>query len=335
MHDLIPLDLALPGALTTAEIDFGHALGRGREVSSDSRGICQRLEGLLHLVLQPWRHAAASYHVGIVAAYLSALADSGRKASTVGRRAAAIGYHHKMAGHEPPTSSEAVKAVLRGIRRTIGSAKQGKAPATADLIGQMVALCPDNMIGKRFRAAVPGLLLGRSAAVSSARWRSPISPRSPTGVADPDPAQQGRSGRAGAGGGDPARLQAPPGRGGAGVAGSGGDQQRARVPSSDAGRTGVVRGHGGRQRGADREAVCPAGRPGSCVLCRPSLRSGFLTKVERRAGPRSGSSARCPVISLWTLCAAMSGASICSRSTLEQRSSDGNMHAIDIDYAQW
>ena len=38
---------------------------------------------------------------------------------------------------------------MRGIRRTIGSAKQGKAPATADLIGQMVAMCPDNMIGKR------------------------------------------------------------------------------------------------------------------------------------------------------------------------------------------
>ena len=91
-------------------------------------------------------------HVGIVAAYLSGLADSGRKASTIGRRAAAIGYHHKMAGHEPPTNQEAVKTVLRGIRRTIGSAKQGKAPATADLIGQMLALCPDTMIGKRDRA---------------------------------------------------------------------------------------------------------------------------------------------------------------------------------------
>jgi hypothetical protein len=50
---------------------------------------------------------------------------------------------------EPPTNSEGVKAVLRGIRRTIGAAKQGKAPATADLIGQMLALCPDSMIGKR------------------------------------------------------------------------------------------------------------------------------------------------------------------------------------------
>lgn len=45
-----------------------------------------------------------------------------------------------------------MKAVLRGIRRTIGSAKQGKAPATADLITRMVALCGDTLIGKRDRA---------------------------------------------------------------------------------------------------------------------------------------------------------------------------------------
>jgi integrase len=91
-------------------------------------------------------------HQGIVAAYLSGLADSRRKASTIGRRAAAIGFQHKIAGYEPPTVSEAVKAVLRGIRRTIGTARAGKAPATADLIGQMIGLCPDNMIGRRDRA---------------------------------------------------------------------------------------------------------------------------------------------------------------------------------------
>ena len=120
-------------------------------------------------------------HQGIVAAYLSSLADSGRKASTIGRRAAAIGYHHKMAGHEPPTGSEGVKAVLRGIRRTIGAAKQGKAPATADLIGQMVALCPDNMTASGTARCCAWALPGRSDGASSARWRSPISPKSPTG----------------------------------------------------------------------------------------------------------------------------------------------------------
>jgi len=54
-------------------------------------------------------------HPGIVASYLSDLAQQGCKASTIVRRAASIGYHHKLAGHEPPTGAEAVKIVLRGI----------------------------------------------------------------------------------------------------------------------------------------------------------------------------------------------------------------------------
>ena len=41
---------------------------------------------------------------------------------------------------------------MRGIRRTIGAAAQGKAPATADIIGQMLDLCPDTLAGKRDRA---------------------------------------------------------------------------------------------------------------------------------------------------------------------------------------
>ena len=141
MHDLIPLGPALlPGVLTVAEIDSAEAekaLATRPAYASDWKDF------------SIWCLARGARGV---AAYLSGLADSGRKSSTIGRRAAAIGYHHKMAGHEPPTNQEAVKTVLRGIRRTIGSAKQGKAPATADLIGQMLALCPDTMIGKRDRA---------------------------------------------------------------------------------------------------------------------------------------------------------------------------------------
>ena len=88
-----------------------------------------------------------------VAADPSPLAHNGRKSFTIGRRAASIGYHHKLAGHETPTNQEGVKVVLRGIRRTIGTARAGKAPATADVLMQMVALCPDNMIGRRDRGA--------------------------------------------------------------------------------------------------------------------------------------------------------------------------------------
>jgi hypothetical protein len=135
LHDLIPLGPALPGALTTAEIDATMAYAEAEKALATRQA-----------------YASVPAHVGIVASYLSGLADSSRKASTIGRRAAAIGYHHKMAGHEPPTNHEGVKATLRGIRRTIGTARAGKAPATADLIGQMLAICSDTMIGKRDRA---------------------------------------------------------------------------------------------------------------------------------------------------------------------------------------
>jgi site-specific recombinase XerD len=80
---------------------------------------------------------------GVVAAYLSDLAHTGRKASTIARAAASIGYHHKIAGHEPPTSSEGVKAVMRGIRRTIG-----------DIVGAMLEACTDTLAGIRDRALI-------------------------------------------------------------------------------------------------------------------------------------------------------------------------------------
>lgn len=73
-----------------------------------------------------------------VAGYLAHLADSGLKASTITRRAAAIAYAHRCSGSPPPTAAEPVKAVLRGIRRRIGVAVEQKSPATARAIGLMV-----------------------------------------------------------------------------------------------------------------------------------------------------------------------------------------------------
>ena len=97
-----------------------------------------------------------------VAAFLAAEASRGTKASTIGRRLAAIQYAHKLAGHEPPTSSEVVKATLRGIRRTAGSAPVRKAPATADKVLAMVAKAEPNNKGLRDRAL---LLLGFAGAL--------------------------------------------------------------------------------------------------------------------------------------------------------------------------
>ncbi len=92
-----------------------------------------------------------------VAAFLAAEANRGAKTSTIGRRLAAIRYAHKLAGYEPPTNSEAVKATLRGIRRTSGSAPVRKAPATADKVLAMVGKADTDIKGLRDRAL---LLLG-------------------------------------------------------------------------------------------------------------------------------------------------------------------------------
>ena len=153
MHDLIPLDPALPalGMLSEAEVDATMAYAQAEKAAATRKAYAS-----------DWRDfsrwcgarlaATLPAHPGIVASYLSDLAQQGCKASTIGRRAASIGYHHKLAGHEPPTNQEGVKVVLRGIRRTIGTARAGKAPATADVLMQMVALCP----GQHDRQAGPG-----------------------------------------------------------------------------------------------------------------------------------------------------------------------------------
>jgi site-specific recombinase XerD len=56
-----------------------------------------------------------------VCGFLAEEATRGRRASTLGRRLAAIRYFHRAAGLETPTGDEKVKAVLSGIRRTIGA----------------------------------------------------------------------------------------------------------------------------------------------------------------------------------------------------------------------
>jgi integrase len=91
----------------------------------------------------------------IVAGYLAHLADSGRKASGIGRAAAGIAYHHRQAGIDPaPTAHAAVRDVMKGIRRSIGVAKTKKAAATADIVMKMLAECSDDLIGRRDRALI-------------------------------------------------------------------------------------------------------------------------------------------------------------------------------------
>jgi site-specific recombinase XerD len=91
-----------------------------------------------------------------VASYIAAEAQTA-KPSTIGRRLAAIRYAHKLAGLETPTDAEAVRATMRGICRTFGSAKVKKAPAIAARMLSMVAAAPDQLSDLRDHAL---LLIG-------------------------------------------------------------------------------------------------------------------------------------------------------------------------------
>ena len=97
-----------------------------------------------------------------VADYLAQLADRELKASTIGRRVAAITWVHRQNDLVPPTSAELVKRVLRGIRRTIGARVDRKAPVTAQIVRQMVKKVPGTPAGLRDRAL---LLLGFATAM--------------------------------------------------------------------------------------------------------------------------------------------------------------------------
>jgi site-specific recombinase XerD len=92
-----------------------------------------------------------------VALYLTALAEAGRKASTLQRRLSSISQAHQMAGHDSPTRDIQVRTVWAGIRRSKGTAQTRKAPAVTQDVQAMVATLPDNLLGLRDRAL---LLIG-------------------------------------------------------------------------------------------------------------------------------------------------------------------------------
>ena len=228
-----------------------------------------------------------------------------------------------MAGHEPPTGSEAVKAVLRGIRRTIGSAKQGKAPATADLIGQMVALCPDNMIGKRDRAL---LCLGFAGAFR----RSELCALEVADLTEvPDGLRILIRRSKGDQEGQGQEVAIPRGYKLRPVEAVQTWLAAAEISSGPVFRAVARGGRVSCEALADDSAArivkryAQPGRPGSGVLRRPQPAQRVPHVRRPRAAPRSGSSAKSAGTSRSTRCAATCGGSTCSRSMLGRRSSDG------------
>jgi site-specific recombinase XerD len=92
-----------------------------------------------------------------VALYLADLVTAGRKTSTVRRRVAAISQAHQVNGFETPTRSREVKAVLKGICRTRGTAMTAKKAIGLAELRALVATCGTGLRDRRDRAL---LLLG-------------------------------------------------------------------------------------------------------------------------------------------------------------------------------
>jgi integrase len=84
--------------------------------------------------------------------YLASMADAGRKVSTIERALVSIGAGHRATGHEAPTAHPAVRLVMAGIRRRLGTAQAKKAAVRADQLGSMMRALPRDVSGTRDRA---------------------------------------------------------------------------------------------------------------------------------------------------------------------------------------
>ncbi|MDQ2730072.1 MAG: site-specific integrase [Armatimonadota bacterium] len=79
------------------------------------------------------------------------------KVATLQRRLSTINRMHEQAGAPSPTKMEMVRAVWQRIRESRNESSEGKDAIDLDIIGKMVSVQPDNILGIRNRAI---LLLG-------------------------------------------------------------------------------------------------------------------------------------------------------------------------------
>ncbi|MEK4510131.1 site-specific integrase [Paenibacillus sp. FSL K6-2524] len=94
------------------------------------------------------------------AIYITTLALSGYKTSTITRRMSAISQAHFVAGYCSPKTLT-VRMVIAGIRRAYGIKEIGKHPLHVDMLKSILNMLPNNLKGSRDKAI---LLIGFSGA---------------------------------------------------------------------------------------------------------------------------------------------------------------------------
>ena len=97
----------------------------------------------------------------MVATFLADQAQE-KKVATLAKYAVAINEAHRLAGYEAPSQSREVRAVMKGIRRTLGTAQKGKKPLRVAHLREIVRALPRGVIGARDRAL---LLVGFAGAL--------------------------------------------------------------------------------------------------------------------------------------------------------------------------
>lgn len=130
---------------------------RAREYAADSRASSTQRAYLSDFAcFEAWcaRHGVPSAPTtpATVAVYLAALADEGRKASTIERALAGIAWAQRARGHEWQKGHPAIAAVMTGIRRKTGTAPAQKAPVVDHELALLVATLDESLRGLRDRA---------------------------------------------------------------------------------------------------------------------------------------------------------------------------------------
>lgn len=89
-----------------------------------------------------------------VASYITHLAETGIRPSSIGLVLTSISQAHKLLGHENPAHGPIVQECLKGIKRQHGSAAMQKAPLVVEHVRRIVGSLGDNQVGTRDRALV-------------------------------------------------------------------------------------------------------------------------------------------------------------------------------------
>lgn len=84
--------------------------------------------------------------------YLVKRAKAGARVATLALDLSAIVHAHKQHGHGDPTAHPSVVRTWLGLRKRLGVAQQQKAPATVEVLRQMLDTLPKGLLGVRDRA---------------------------------------------------------------------------------------------------------------------------------------------------------------------------------------